>query len=484
MADGVPRTPLGSWSIAARLTLWYTASAFSLVLIATAVLYWVLVRNLQDEDGRLLADKVHVLRTLLRERGGSPSALKEVEWEWAARQYQQIYVRVLDEAGRAVVETPGMAERLPTQTMPDDRASPVGVVAIRTADGQDFRAMSATVAGADGRMYEIQVAVDLAPEQLLLATYRMRLWLVLGSALLASGIIGHAIGRRGVRPLEKIGRTAREVRATTLNARIDLDRLPAEVASLAGTFNEMLDRLEESFDRLSRFSADLAHELRTPVQNLRGEIEMSLARARSPEEYQEAQASCLEECNRLTRIIDSLLFLARAEQPDMRIRREPIDVRTELEIVRDFYEASAADHGVALTVDAPAELGTAVDRTLFQRALSNLVANALAHTQSGGTVTLHAAHEGGGIRVEVIDSGEGVAPEDLPRVFDRFYRGDKSRSGASGRVGLGLAIVRSIAQLHGGTVEIVSQIGRGTRATLVLPRMTPDTFPLAEPFSA
>lgn len=458
-----------SWSIAARLTAWYTATAFSLVLVATGLLYWTLVENLRDNDQRRLADKVQVLRTLLRERGSTTAALREVEWEWAAREYEQVFVRVLTDRGETLVETPGMAAVLPTSALgalPPSRERPTEVAG---PDGRLFRAVSA-VAGADAAPRQVvHVAIDLAHEQEMLAAYRRRIWLVLGMALALSAGVGHAIARRGVRPLGQIARASRAITSTSLDARIDHRDLPPEVASLAMTFNEMLARLQVSFERLSRFSADIAHELRTPVNNLRGETEVALTRARTLEEYRDILTSSLEEYQRLTRLVDSLLFLASAEHPETRIAREHLNLRHELQTVAEFYEGSATEQGVTLSVDSPASIDIDADRTLFQRAVGNLIANAVAHTPAGGSITIQARAEGPYCQIHVVDTGRGVAAEDLPHVFDRFYRADKSRASTSGNLGLGLAIVRSIAQLHGGRVELASQLGHGTRATLILP---------------
>jgi len=455
-------------SIAGRLTVWYTATSFSLVLVATGLLYWTLVQNMRADDQRMLADKVQVLRTLLRERGADPATLKEVEWEWAAREYEQVFVRVLTAANTTVVETPGMSTVLPAQALANPDAATSGVVEVRGADGRLFRTVTA-VAGEPAAHHVIQVAVDLTHEQEMLAGYRTRVWVVLGLALGLSAFVGHAIARRGVRPLEQIARTARQITSSSLDARIAQARLPSEVASLATTFNEMLARLQDSFERLSRFSADIAHELRTPVSNLRGETEVTLGRARTPEEYRDILSSSLEEYERLSRLIDSLLFLARAEHPETRIAREHLNLRRELKTVVDFYEGSASEKGVTLTIDVPPTLEIDADRTLFQRAVENLIANALAYTPSGGTVTVRAIADGPHCEIQVVDTGRGVAAEDLPHVFDRFYRADKSRASTSGNLGLGLAIVRSIAQLHGGRVELDSELGQGTRATLILP---------------
>jgi two-component system heavy metal sensor histidine kinase CusS len=231
----------------------------------------------------------------------------------------------------------------------------------------------------------------------------------------------------------------------------------------------MLDRLAESFERLTRFSSEIAHELRTPINNLRGEVEVAFAKPRSAEEYREALGSALEECDRLARMIDGLLFLARAEHPTAQTSRDPLDLTAEMEMVRAFYDAAAAEAGIQLRVSFADRLMARLDRALFQRALGNLVANALAHTPRGGTVTLSARADARGVAVEVADSGCGIDAAHLPFLFDRFYRVDRSRSSATGNVGLGLAIVKGIVELHGGSVDVESRVGSGTRFVLHFP---------------
>jgi two-component system heavy metal sensor histidine kinase CusS len=283
-------------------------------------------------------------------------------------------------------------------------------------------------------------------------------------------VVGYGFAHRGIRPIHDITEIARRIRPANLGERITPDGLPAELLTLADTFNQMLDRLEESFVRLSRFSADLAHELRTPVHSLGGEVEVALSKPRTPEEYREVLGSNLEECGRLAHMIDRLLFLARAENPETQVKKEPCDVGLELATVCEFYGLSATETGVRLTVAVPSKVQAELDRSLFQRAVGNVVANALAHTPTGGSVTLTATGDDRSTRVEVVDTGCGIPAAHLPHVFDRFYRADSTRSSKNGSVGLGLAIVRSIMDLHGGTVEIASEVGRGTHVTLMFPR--------------
>jgi two-component system heavy metal sensor histidine kinase CusS len=235
----------------------------------------------------------------------------------------------------------------------------------------------------------------------------------------------------------------------------------------------MLARLEESFTRLSQFSADLAHELRTPVNNLICAADVALSRSRTPEEYKEVLESGLEEYGRLSRMIDSLLFLARAENPETKVQKVPFDARKEIQSVIDFYEPLSQEEGVDLATAAP-ESNTGpvtlkADVDLFRRALSNLISNALHHTPRGGRVTVSARVAGGGVEVEVADSGCGIGPEHLPRIFDRFYRADRARAHHPEGAGLGLPIVKSILDLHGGTVSVRSQLGKGATFTLRFP---------------
>ncbi|MBI1852881.1 MAG: heavy metal sensor histidine kinase [Planctomycetes bacterium] len=468
--------PRPSGSLARRLTLFYAVSAFCLVLATSGILYWALVHNLDVADDQFLADQVHVLRMLLQNRPDDIAGLRqEAEWESAARRYTRVYVRVLDEKhGIAVVETPRMGTWLAPSAFPepiDANAEPTRGTDVRPDGDRLFRVMAARarIGGSEADLRAIQVAVDEDDEEDLLAAYRTTLIAVVGVALLACAFVGNRIARHGVRPIEEIAGASRRIRSTTLHERIEARGLPSEIAELASGWNEMLDRLEKAFDRLSRFSADIAHELRTPVNNLRGEVEVALGKARTPEQYRRVLESNLEECQRLTRTIDSLLFLARAESPEAQIAHEKLDVARELSSVRDFFEASAAEHGVRLTLSAPEGIGGQFDRTLFQRAIGNLVENALRHTAPGGEIVLRTRLVGGEVLVEVADTGCGIAPVHLPHVFDRLYRADSARSSASGGAGLGLAIVKTIAELHGGSARIASAEGHGTCVTLAFP---------------
>ncbi len=393
----------------------------------------------------------------------------EVEEESLTSPSVRVLSRVKSTDGHVLLETNGMSQELPS-TLHSAPASN-RATNLRTPAGKEFRVLASTVDSPSNGIpgFRVQVAIDLDYEERLLRSYLDQLWLVLGTGLLASVIIGFRIARTGIAPVKSMTETVKRVRSSTLSERIALAEMPSELSALAETFNEMLEGLEEAFARLSRFSSDLAHELRTPIGNIRGELEVALTRARTPAEYREVAQSSLEECHKLSRLIDRLLFLARSEHPETQIRRERIDIEQELQKVTDFYEPAAAEREVRVHLQANPDLVADVDRTLFQLAVGNLVDNAVRHTPAGGTVTLAASVENESLIVHVTDTGGGIAPEHLPHVFERFYRADPARSHNGGGSGLGLALVRTIARLHKGNAWIESALGAGTVVTVTFP---------------
>jgi two-component system heavy metal sensor histidine kinase CusS len=292
--------------------------------------------------------------------------------------------------------------------------------------------------------------------------------LVLVVGVVGSAGAGVAVARQGMRPLKAITQAAQRITATQLHERLDPERWPKELTALATAFDEMLARLGDAFARMSQFSADLAHELRTPLNNLMGEAEVALSRARAPDEYRQVLESSLEEYARLAPMIDSLLFLARADSAEARIERLRFDALEAVEGVREFHEAMAEEQGVEVSCQGQAVLYA--DPMLFRRAVSNLLSNALHYTARWGKVMISVEELADqSVQISVRDTGCGIDPEHLPYVFDRFYRADRARSQHPQGTGLGLAIVQSIMHIHNGTVTLQSGPGKGTLVTLGFP---------------
>ena len=461
-----------SWSLAHQLTVWYLGCFFTLGCAVTAFYYWGLNGGFANVDDDLLREKIQVLSTLLSM--GKP---KQTQLEWEINsgpepvQSRHLYMRILDGSGATFLQTPGMAELLPTEAFPAATGSEgQRSVRVRGPSGRVFGVMAAPATGSRGTgRWVIQVAYDHTGLMTALKRHESLMAAVLALTFLIALGLGHRVVRRGLRPLRAMVDATREIHSSTLSQRLSLKALPAELASLAQNFNEMLDRLDKSFKHISQFSADIAHELRTPLTNLRLEAEVTLSKERPAAQYREVLVSSLEEYAHISGIIDSLLFLALAERSEGNLEREPVNVREELGSIAGFFEPMATEKNLRIDLAASGDLSMNLNRFLVRRALSNLVSNALAHTPPGGIIGLAAYRQESSIRVIVSDNGAGIPAEHLPQLFDRFYRVDKARHGGSGGAGLGLSIVRTVMDLHEGLVEISSAPGHGTSVSLEFP---------------
>jgi heavy metal sensor kinase len=280
---------------------------------------------------------------------------------------------------------------------------------------------------------------------------------------------GYVLARQALGPVDRMVHTADQITATRLDRRIEVTNTDDELGRLARTLNGMIARLERSFEEIRRFTADAAHELRTPIAVLRSEAEVALRMPREPEEYRAILEDQLEELDRLSRLADRLLFLCREDARLVPVARRPVDLCDVVEGVADHMRVVADEKGVMLHVEKRASCVAQGDEDLLRRLLFNLVDNAIKFTPASGTVTIETTCADSEARIVVADSGIGIAPEHLPHVFQRFYRVDPARESDMGGAGLGLAIARSIAQAHGGSIEIESTVGVGTRAILTLP---------------
>jgi two-component system heavy metal sensor histidine kinase CusS len=336
---------------------------------------------------------------------------------------------------------------------------------------QDHRAgvqlfsLVARTAEGDGQRYTIQVAQDRSSDERFAKEFRALVAVALAVGILGSALIAISVTTHGLKPLAEMTRSLAHIGPTHLHERVTPGKWPRELRPLAVAFDEMLDRLEDSFTRLSQFSADLAHELRTPIANVLGESQVALTRARSSEEYREVIESTVAECERLSGIVDNLLFLAHAEATDQRTHPRSLDGRAAVEKIVAYYQTIADDRHVTMSCTGEGEIYA--DPALLGRAVSNLVDNALRFTPDGGTIQISVAMRDRHSEITVSDTGCGIAAEHLPRVFDRFYRADSSRS--THGAGLGLALVKSITDLHGGSVRIESEVHRGTKVVLSFP---------------
>jgi len=321
------------------------------------------------------------------------------------------------------------------------------------------------------------ILVDLAIETTSTSEVRLRdrrnVMIGLAVAALLASILGVWIARHIVVSARRLGAAASRIGAQALNERLPVDEAPIELVESTLAFNRMLDRLQNAFERLSAFSSDLAHDLRTPVGNLLGEAQVALSRPRSADEYRAVLESAVEEYERLSRMIGNMLVLAQVDNDKAAMSIDSIALDAALDRVIGYFELLAEERGISLrkTLPSGAEVLVRADETMLTRAVSNLVSNALRHASAGSCIEVAAKVEAdGSCTIEVSNEGAPIDPEQRTRIFDRFYRADESRHASSSGSGLGLAIVRSIMDLHGGTVWVRSNPGERTVFGLRFPR--------------
>jgi two-component system, OmpR family, heavy metal sensor histidine kinase CusS len=466
-----------SCSIKTKLVVFIAGLLCILLFIAA----WFVERRINIgfslHQNETIENKLAMLHTIINNRPDYAEVIrKNLEWEAAYGAYPQQFTRILNGSGLTLVESTGMGSNIPSRlfsppalqgTNGEDRV-------IQAPNNRYFLLKSdACRTPLPDENAIIQIALDVTPEVTIDAANHKMITLVLLVGIIASVTIVNLIVRQLLRPLEVIADFSTQITVTTIDKRIDSHNWPEELKRFAAILNAMLDRLEQSFIRLTEYTSNLAHELRTPLTTIIGEAEVALFKVRTPEEYQEVLESGREECLRVSRIIDNVLFMARAEYGTILIEQTLFDPIGEIRGIFRFYEALAEEQCATLSYHGT---GTLVgDPLLFSRAVSNLLANSLTYSSPGVEIDLSVIQvEGQFVEVAIRDTGHGIAEKELDRVFDHFHRGDLSRSNYPLGSGLGLSIVKSIMDLHGGDISVTSQPGKGTCVTLRFPCIKTD----------
>ena len=469
-------------SIGARLTALYMVIALSALALFAGIIYWRLSTNFTAEHQRFLQAKIAELQVDLEDAHGDSRALvTEIMHETAGSQLRQYQARVLAADGRTLGETPGMRHELPTNLFPltASRSPPAQMPQMRV-DNHVY-ALTTVQLDHSGDLHptRLQFAVDVTRDESLQADFRLTLGWAFALLLPLLALAGRAIAAYGLAPLQRISSATRSVTPTDLVARLpQTPPWPRELQELVGVFNAMLGRIEEAFGRQSRFSADIAHELRTPLGHISGELEVCLRRPRDAADYRAAIESALEECGRLNGLIENLLFMARAEHAQQSVQPERFDAAMACEWVIRQHATTAASRHIDIELQGSATV--AADPLLFRQALANVLSNALRHAPDHSTLYIQLTSQKDGTEIRVHNEGDGVEAQHLPHLFDRFYQVDAARRRGAGQgTGLGLAIVGTIMALHQGSVRIESVPGSGATAIMHFPR-TDLILPLAD----
>src|SRR5471032_2671449 len=443
-------------SLSNRLALLFAACTAVVSLFAGVLFSRASEAHFIELDQQLLDGKLIGLRRALHDIQSSESKAKLAD---ELSRQADLSLRITGSDGQRWYDS---ASNLPKELPQKPGLSTVN------DDGTDYRVLNAPLYLDKPDSPQLTLLLDITHHQHFLQRMQHLIWLTVGLSALATALLGAWAARSGLRPLRRMSAVASGVSAQSLNARLPEENMPPELAELAQAFNAMLGRLDDAFQRLSAFSADIAHELRTPLSNLLTHTQVILTQPRPLEDYREALHSNLEELQWMAQLVNDMLYLAKADHGLLMPKREALVLGDEVEALIEFFALLAEDAHVSLVREGTAH--TAGDRGMLRRALSNLLDNALRFTPAGGEVRVRMVETERGVTLAVENTGEGIPAALLPKLFDRFYRADPARrEGSSEHAGLGLAITQSIVRAHGGRIYCESEVGR-TRFVIELPK--------------
>jgi heavy metal sensor kinase len=468
-------------SIGVRLMLWYLA-IFALGEIVFGASMWFILRdNLYDLVDDQLESQIEDVKTFLQaqSRDTSMEKLREELRETYAAEHSGDFLQVSVESGDVVYRSRFLESHqsilLPPAQIQDLR------IKSRHVDGKHFR-FAFEKLSMNGHAYAVQMGAPADDAVDTLKLFRSSLLTFAPVLLLVAAVVGYWMSGRALAPVDALVRTAHQISGANLNLRLEKLETGDELQRLSDTLNEMLDRIESAFLRVTQFTADASHELRTPVSLIRTEAELALRRSRGEAEYRESLRHILNEAERTTLLIEQLLELARADSGREAVDLQPVDVGTILRSLADNWCQVAAIRNLEFSSEiGDSNLSVLGDETLLRRLADILLDNAFKYTTSPGSVRLVLEQIEDRVVITVRDSGVGIAKEDQGKIFERFYRVDKSRTRSQGGTGLGLSIAQWIVLQHHGSITVKSEPGEGAIFRVELPKVS---IPVPSPLPA
>ena len=457
-------------SIHSQLTIFYSVAVVSLLVLIAFAFYWETQNVMNEADYNFVTDEASNIQAMMSEDHLDLSLLKKsvIDHPILTRNsLYRYYVRVFDKNGQVIMETPGFDGIIAAPTKVQLEHDQQQGFIWGAHGGDDYLTNVVPVVLSDGAQHGyVQVSLDTSYQHTITHDRRIFVGLLLLGMFL-SLLLGKYVTSRGLKSLDILTDTVKTISTSSLNQRVNPALLPKELTTLGESFNQMLDRIETSFARMHQMSADMSHELRTPITNLIGQTELLLSYNHSEGDYRLAQSSNLEELQRMASLVENILFLARAESQQPAIIKETISVSQETSKISEYYQALADDKNISITQKGEASLH--VNVIMFKRLLSNLISNAVKYTPAHGAIEIVITQQAESVLLSIADNGIGIDAEHLPKLFDRFYRVDDSRSAEISGTGLGLSIVKSIVDLHHGSIAIQSISGAGATINITLP---------------
>ncbi len=441
-------------SIRAKITLWFISVLFGVLLMFSALSYVILKKSLING----VDSKLRGLAAYFSKRVVEPG---------------EVFLQFLDRTGALKPKEGSIRNAVIPISLRSLRRAKKGMLTfetIRGVDGSVLRVVTYPFRNFGSPYYSVvQVATPMERINETMKTFLFIILITVPISVLFSALGGILITDRVLSPVKEMTKAARRISSENLSERLDV-KGNDELSELASTFNDMIERLERSFNRIKEFSADVSHELRTPLTALKGQIEVALLRDRSKEEYRGVLESSLDEIERLTKVVNGLLTLSRGETGKIFLERERVHLEELVaEVVSQIYPMME-ERNISFDLERDGEDVILGDRNLLKQAFLNLVENAVKYNVEGGSVTVEIQGSDGCVILRVRDTGVGIPEDEVPRIFEKFYRVEKSRARSVGGAGLGLSIVKWIVDAHGGKIEVESVLGKGTSFTVSFPK--------------
>lgn len=460
-------------SLRVKLTLYYLALLTAVLVFFGVAVYTYLARSLVTIIDDSLAHQARAISVRMTQSDTPESAVEEQHGDEVLLAPQ--ILQIIDAQGQ-IADEPIAAKQHKIPVKPEELTNiPEGGLAfstVRLPSGEQIRLLTFKTKDANQETFYIRVGQSLSQLQRARRHLSLLLALVAPVALLLGSYGGLLLANQALRPVDRLTRTAKEIGEGDLSKRVPVPPQKDELGRLATTFNRMIERLQAAFERQRQFTSDASHELRTPLAVMRGDIEIALRRDRQPEEYQRVLTSNLEEILRLTRLVEDLLMLARADSNQAMLRAEPMAFDTLVEQTVDYLMPLAEQKSQTMVYEPPAQGPLMIngDGQRLKQMLLNLIDNAIKYTGKGGKITVSTQQEGKEAVLKISDTGRGIPAEDLPHIFDRFFRHSRNTSDKTViGFGLGLSIVKWIVDSHGGKIEATSKVGEGTTFTVRIP---------------